>query len=156
MVKMGVSVSIMACTKLPCLHPCKITVVHTTPRHTSGSNSYCGSFATPLTLIHFTAICNLLLLLLIVTSTSMHTLGKLQRSDVKLKICRVTENTVDSTVFFPANYGTIPFCFKNARYSVFPRLALLTYIQNHYLRTKYTSTVNSTKLILQLVIVTRM
>ena len=122
--KMGVSVS-PAChvTKLPRLQPSKITEVHTTLRHESCSNSYRGSFATLLTLIHFNAIWNLLLLLLFDNYVHVNAYCR----EITTVRCKTQILQSWQYLFFSANYGMITILLRESTVQPNFHVALLTY-----------------------------
>ena len=112
--KLGVSVSpAWHVTKLPRLKPRKITVVHTALRHESRGNSYRGSLAIPLTLIHFNAIWNLILLLLFGNYVHVNAYCR------EITTVRCKTKILQSWQFrFSANYGMIQILLHEARYSL--------------------------------------
>jgi len=114
-------------TKLSRLQTCKITAVHTTLRHEACSNSYCGSFATPLTLIHFKAICNLLLLLLFDNYVHVNAYCR-EISTVRCKTQILQSNRESCWQYrFSVNYGMIPILLRESMVQPNFHVALLTY-----------------------------
>jgi ribosomal protein L32 len=100
---------------------------HTTLRHESCSNSYRGSFATPLTLIHFNATCNLLLLLLFDNYVHVNAYCR-EITMVRCKTLIPQNNRKGCWQYrFSANYGMIPILLCQSTVQPNFHVVLLTY-----------------------------